>query len=570
MLSVLVCSAGLAQQPPAPNAATGPASGMEAETVPDPALETGPEAALETSRAKVPMLCTPDARIGAILVERVNVFDLEDVEADVEGRFYRLVNLLHRPMLSRPETIRSLLALEVGEPCDWERLEEAERILRSFSFVQDAWIDAEERHGDLVTVRARVQDAWSTRLAVSIRSEGGVTTRSARVREVNLLGTGASLAFGRSEDQDRTEKTFEYEHPALGEERWRVGLDLEDNSDGDLQRVRVRRPFYTLDERWAVDGFVDNVERDEKVYVGSEEVDRWRLDGTGGLLEYGWSPRGYREGRLERWRVRLGYDEQRWWPTFAGSTVQRPDLRPVDRERVLAGLRAEWWDVDFRRVSFVNTARRVEDLDLGRLLTLGADIALPALSDDSGGRLFAAFHEGFELSGTGFLQINAAHEIEQVGGRWIDALTRFEGRLYLKPTGLQTLYFRILAARGDALSGHRRFLLGGDTGLRAYESRAFSGERLLLLTAEHRFFSTWELGQLMRVGLVGFVELGGAWDSGTRFSSELMHPGVGIGLRGLVLPSSGGTTLHLDVAFPLDDEGGEDRIRVSFRAQRSF
>jgi hypothetical protein len=60
--------------------------------------------------------------------------------------------------------------------------------------------------------------------------------------------------------------------------------------------------------------------------------------------------------------------------------------------------------------------------------------------------------------------------------------------------------------------------------------------------------------------------------TGSRRSWEELHPDVGLGLRLAILESSGGTTLHLDAAAPLDPNGDveEESVRFSFLTAATF
>ncbi len=513
--------------------------------------------------------CRAGAPVGRIVVERVGVFDTSLPGED--RPFYRLVDALHRPMQTRESTIRRFLPLGPGAGCSPAVIEEAERILRGLPFVQDAWVVPAGVDGSgRVVIRVRVQDTWSTRLRLSWASRGGESRRTFRVQETNLLGTGNRLAWERTRDEDRSERTFTWEAPAIGNDHMEAMVSFSDNSDGEARAFRLARPFWKLDARRSFGVELSSREEERRVYRTADEADRWHHEREDHRLWWGASP-GLAGNRLFRWTAALRQVRERWNRLVA---TPGPDagLQPRDRDLLLGEVHVEWRRVDFRRVRHLETARRVEDLDLGT--TLGATLAfsLPGLSEDRGGSFSAEARTGFPLGERTWAVLRLTHAIERLGDEWLDAETRLEATAWRVLSPRRTLRARLVASRGSALEGHRRALLGGGQGLRGYRSRAFSGANLLLVQLEHRTFTGWEPFRLVRVGWVAFLEAGAAWDEGEPLALDRVHPDAGIGLRLFLLRSSGGTTLHLDLAWPLDPNGdpGHRSLRYTFLTSRGF
>jgi hypothetical protein len=72
------------------------------------------------------------------------------------------------------------------------------------------------------------------------------------------------------------------------------------------------------------------------------------------------------------------------------------------------------------------------------------------------------------------------------------------------------------------------FDLGFRSGLRAFQSHAFTGDRAWFATAEYRYALFPELAKLAAVGIAAFAERGGAWFAGAPARNGT---DVGIGLR---------------------------------------
>jgi len=107
--------------------------------------------------------------------------------------------------------------------------------------------------------------------------------------------------------------------------------------------------------------------------------------------------------------------------------------------------------------------------------------------------------------------------------------------------------------------------------LRGYPTNYQRGAQRLLFTAERRFYSDWYPYRLIRVGGAVFYDVGRAWGGPYEAGSSRHWPAdIGFGLRLLSARSSSGTTLHVDVAFPLEREPGVKAYQFSFQSKTGF
>jgi len=529
----------------APSVGPGPADGVVAAVVP-----AGP-------------VCAPGTRIAKIDVEVLDVFDLTAPE---QSRwFHRAANAVHAPMRSRAWAIRKVLTLREGDRCTPEALLEAERGLRLFTFVQDAWVEAVARSGDDVTVRVRVRDAWSTRVRLSFDAQGGEDRSKFKLYEQNLLGTGTALGWENLRGPERTERALDVSAPALLGRGWRAASRLSDNSDGYHREASLERPFRSLADDWSLSIAGTTDERDEKVYGGPDPIDVWRLDGHSAAILAGFSPGGSEDVVVRRF-AGLAFERRSWRLADApGVGPLRPDLAPRDAATTALRFGVERREIDFRRVRRVETDTRIEDFDLGAVYSAWLDVAPKALSPDAALWLRLAARKGFELRDGSFFVIEATHEIRRLRGDWYGARTGLDARWWRVLSPSRTAFFRAFALTTRGADGPDRPLLGGDTGLRGYEAHAFAGANLLLAVAEHRWFTSREILGLARIGFAAFVDAGGAFDGAPSWRD--LHPDVGVGLRLAVLRTAHGTTLHFDAAYALDPNGPPNdgrRLRLSF------
>jgi hypothetical protein len=498
-------------------------------------------------------LCAPGTVIGAIDIETVNVFDTS-IPAENKG-IYRAANWVHSLNLTRASRVRSLLIVRPGEPCDLDRLAEAERELRNLPFLADAWVEPIAREGNEVRIKVRVRDSWSTRIGISAGVAGGSERASFRIVERNLLGTGVGLGWRYQKDIDRTLRTFELYAPSLTRQRWQVDALYSDNSDGFQRTLAVTRPFYSLDTPWNTLVSADRRELEQKVYDFGQEIDLWRRNYEGSRATFGWArPRAPGRSVL-RWYGGVRRLHETWERVNPEKPPPVPETVPPDADAWLAGVGFEWIAPRFVKTAFLDSGRRVEDLDLSTRVVVTVDRSIASLSEQRAFQLEATASTGHTLDESSTLLLQASQLVRMSGGDWYDTITTLNAAYYLKPHPLHTTYISLAGARGVDLPSTSQFLLGADTGLRGYAARQFDGDRTVLLQAEHRVFLSREWLRLVRLAFVGFVDVGLAWDSRDEVSWSELRPDAGVGVRISLLRGTRGAGLAAYAGYPLDRDG---------------
>ena len=183
----------------------------------------------------------PGTPIVAVLVERHDVFDLDDPATS--ARVYRWVDALHA--LTREEFIRSLLLFAVGDVLDPLRLAESELILRGTGFLNPVTISARPVSGGAEVV-VETWDQWTIGVDVSYDVSGNREEYGFGISDDNLLGTGKSVSFGMTSDPERTSTSAGYKDRTLFGTRWQVDLELTESSDGYARFLRTEYPFFAL------------------------------------------------------------------------------------------------------------------------------------------------------------------------------------------------------------------------------------------------------------------------------------------------------------------------------------
>ena len=505
-----------------------------------------------------------EATIGKIEIRIGNIFDPEDPGEN--NRIYMMANRLHRT--TRPQVIERLLLLQSGQKFSIYRLEESERILRSQGFLHEAEIYPIRWNGRTVDLRVVTRDVWTLKVGLSVSRSGGTNETDFSLEDSNFLGTGKEVTLKHMSDVDRTGFLVRYVDPNISGTRAQLELSYADNSDGIFGKLRLRRPFYSLETRMAAGiEFVED-DRTETFYTLGEVSHEFQHIATFAEAWTGLS-RGLVDDQTRRWYAGFTYRRDRFQAT------ERPVLQPPFTDRILTYPWIGFESIEYKQIETrdLNLIGRTEDLDLGRRFSGRIGWA----SELFGGTIDQAVFSGDFSVGAmpkprhlvlfnGYT--NGRWQEEGLENFWAGASLRYFWRnLGGKHAFVATLGFDAV----DNLDPEHQLLLGGDTGLRGYPLRYQDGQRRALLTLEQRFYTDWHPFRLAHVGGAIFFDAGRAWTPGQDIASERgTLTDVGLGLRISPSRSGLGTMFHLDVAFPLDADGDIDKVQFLFSTRDSF
>jgi len=550
-----------------------------AMTMPCPAARAGDAGLLPNVRARAHRLSlerpagvpedialeSAHARIGTVRIITNNIFDTARPEEDAS--LFRLANKLH--IGTRASTIQDQLLFRTGEAYDGRLLEESERILRGTRYLQDANIRPVAWHDGVVDIEVITHDVWTLNPGVSFGRKGGKNSTGVGVEELNLLGLGSQISFGRHSDVDRTSTTLEYQDPQLFGSWWQLSAGYSDNSDGRTQVARIEHPFYALDNRWAM-GFAAN--RDDRVdsrYNLGEISDQFGVSARNATVYGGWS-KGLQDGWVTRLTAGVTYDESRF-DSVIGETGATT-LLPPDRKLVYPWIGYEWIQDEFEKTHNRDQIEKTEDFLLGLHAHARLGYAASSFGSDRNAWILASgVSRGFTPGERHRLLLSASLTGRHEDTGFADVLGGVGARYYFRQSERRVLFLGASADVGSNLDGDHQILLGGDNGLRGYPLRYQAGNGRWLITAEQRVFTNWYPFRLFNVGAAVFADAGRTWGANPGGSPSLgLQKDVGFGLRLGNSRSALGNVLHVDVAFPLDRGTDVKGVQFLVTTQRSF
>ena len=505
------------------------------------------------------------AVIGKVTIVNRNIFDLDNPLED--KWLYRSANRLH--IITKPHVIESQLLFGEGDPYSLRLGDESERILRQNAYLSEATIKPVHVEDGVVDVEVETIDVWTLTPDVSLGRSGGENRFGIGIEEQNLLGRGIKLGAKYRSNVDRDTLSLTYLDRNFLLDRYVLGANIADSSDGFYQQIRFGKPFYALDRQRAGGFFFSRGERIDQLYDRGTVVAEYENTFDYHEASYGIS-RGLQNGWVRRYTFGLAYEYNAF--DESPDALLPITIIPDDREYLYPFVNFQIIEDKFETTANFDQIHRTEDRYVGRSLNLRIGYSNnSAGSTENAWHYRAGFSNSLVATSLTSLTIRAG-----LSGRWengnaqnalLSAGLRFHRRLSKR----QLFYASLSGSASENLDIDNPLYLGGETGLRGYPLRYQNGERKALLTLEQRFFSDWYPFRLVHVGAAIFFDAGQVWgDSPVGATNLGLLKDVGFGLRLGNTRSGNGRVVHIDIAFPLDGEDDIDKVQILIEAKGSF
>lgn len=454
---------------------------------------------------------------------------------------------------TKDHVIRQELLLEEGDVYIQDDELESERILRRKPYLGSAEIIAtRDPNTNLIFIEVEVTDLWSffPALDVPVFSKDK-TGFLVALSDSNVFGSGDS---GRLRYEQIREEGEEPRHLISGlyrvfrlfDSHWEFDGVYTQKREGISWDASLKRPLYSLQTRWSAE------------FTASEAIDerRWYEQGVKTAVferssqsESGQIIRSFgdrrRQTQIALWLVseRASFKEIEKEPSSA------VDFQ--DRNTKMVGLSLGHRKVNFIRTRFLNKMGRVEDIGVGYGYGVSIGRASPFYGSDrreTSVSLFLNASQAYRdlLFANGRAGVTTRFvEHEEEDSVFEASIKAVRKNLFLG----QTLAARISTNMQFGLEGEQQVFLDGNSGIRGYDPRQFSGTKRIRLNLESRTILLEH--PLIVVGSAIFADVGYIWE-GDAFDVGTPKRSVGVGLR-LGLPKlSGSRVYRADLAYPLD------------------
>ena len=502
--------------------------------------------------------------IGNITFDRQNVFDT--TQPAENKALYRLANRWH--IVTRQSVILAQLLFRQGDPYSRRILDESERLLRGNNYIYDAKITPVRYADGTVDILVWTRDVWTIAPELSFSRTGGENKTRIALSEKNLFGRGTTIRVSREDNVDRVTTRLAFFDNNIFKSRTSLFLNLSNSSDGNTQQIRVQRPFFALDTRWAVGGSLRNDDLEERVYDLGNTVAEYRQEINRHVL-FGGLSTGLKNGWVRRWTAGMVYDINQFSPVVDGTLAE---LLPEDRRLIYPFIGFELLEDEFQTAANRDQMERTEDFYFGTRFTAGLGYASKSFDADRDALIYSlGASKGF-----GSMEKKATLLASTMSGR-VDGGNADNTRInlsarYYSHQSKQWLFFAAMSGSwGKDLDLDNYLQLGGDNGLRGYPLRYQTGSARLLISIEERYFTHWYPFRLFRVGFAAFVDAGRTWGDNPAAGPPLgWLRNVGIGLRIVPTRASGREIYHLDLAFPLDGDPSIDGVQILLQTKTNF
>ena len=504
------------------------------------------------------------AVVGEIVVDNQNIFNLQDPKDDT--KLFRLANRLHPR--TRAYIIRQQLLFRSGERYKRRLLDESERILRGDRYFYDAWIRPVRYHDGKVDLRVTTRDVWTLNPGFNFGRSGGTNSTGVQLQEINLAGSGTSLAVSHSKNVDRSSSQAEVSNMNAFGTWTMVDLNYADLSDGHLRELTLNRPFYSLDTRWAAGLAGQDDAQTDRLYDRGQVVDQFQDKHESAQIYAGWS-QGLQNGWVRRWSSGISYDEHLFTPV---STWTGVSAIPQDRRFVYPWVQFDLVQDDYLKLINHDQIARTEDFYLGTTASVRVGYADAAVgSSRSAILLQSSAGRGFRDGGTSTLLLAGTFTGRVEAGELTNGLLSGSARYYVEQSSNWLFFTTLVGTRGWRLDLEDQVLLGGDNGLRGYPLRYQDGTARALMTVEQRFFTDWYPFRLFRVGAAVFADAGRTWGTAPLATPSLgLLSDAGFGLRLGNARSGLGNVVHVDLAFPFNGDNSIKRVQFLVQTEQRF
>ncbi len=523
------------------------------------------EAKKKRSRALKPV------KVGTISVDVRNIFD-----PSVPGEnnwLFRLANYLHIP--TKPSVIRREMLVYPGDWTDLERIEETERNLRALPFVKDAKITQELSPDGRVNLLVKTQDSWTTQPQFNISSEGGQTSYSTGIEEINLLGYGKDFSYFYKNNVDGITHSLGYNDPQFLNTRLKLASGFQDTPTGNAQDVNLSRPFYSLTSRAAAGLPVAHSNSLVKVFQDGVQISKYDQEHLS-LSPFAGVRVNNDPLNVVRTQLSYRYTED----IFRAQDVTLPGTLPDNKALSGPIASASLTQSDFIKETFADRTGRVEDINLGHETNLGVgyigralgatENAIPFSANDSFG--FGGNGSWFGLVSYGTSARYALLTQGQTGGRLFNTIYFANANYYrhLLEDFPMTGVFHAESAYLQHPDSDNVLALGGDTGMRGFKVHSFTGNKSILCNLENRFYYPKEILHLAYVGGAVFVDAGQVQPQGLGFTAKDFHVDVGAGMRFGMTRSAEGTVFRVDLAYAIGPVQQSNRWILSISSAQGF
>lgn len=494
----------------------------------------------------------------------VNVFDTEDPNEN--NGLFRLLNSVH--VTTRQKVIRGQLLFKEGDKIDPDLMSETGRNLRQRKYLTNAYVLPVRECGDQVDVLVVTRDAWALEPQFSFSKKSTDKQTGVGINDGNVFGTGNALSITYKENSQRNLVSYDFSNPHLLNKPIAVQLTYQDTSDGRNIFADVSHPFYSLESPWTAGFLIADISQVETIRSRGKIINEFNHQAIDDEIYWG-EAFSVTDNTTQRVLVGFAKEEDNFQTIDASKQAV-----PLQDKASYPWLEYQYLTNKFGVYKNINQIQRPEDIQLGHALVARIGFAGTNFGNPDDVLRYKATYDFTK-------DIAQKHIVQYELG--------VDGKQHLQTTGLDPAilsaavsyhyfqdeknrwYARMAYDIGQHLPQHKELTLGDVTGLRGYPTDYVRGDTRYVFTLERRYFTDLYLFNILRVGLVGFVDVGRAWGLNSDPNPPVLSD-VGFGLRLSSTKVRVGNVIHFDIATPTSARNQPDvsKYQILIGASQKF
>ena len=512
-----------------------------------------------------------------ITIDKINVISHPIFDESAPDAFFihRWANYLH--INSKESTVLEQLAFAPGDKIDQKDIEEAQRLIRTVSYIRDAKIsvlnDESESEDSQEVVVVETWDNWSLLPTIGLSKSGGDTKSSFGIKEDNLLGLGVTTRIKYQSTNDRTGYKFAFNSPFHLIKHANIGAEFYDNSDGQASTFLFNKPFYTLDTPNMYSVYWNDDKRVDTLKQNGDNINEFEHSIEHTTLSYGWLL-SQQHDSINRLSVGLTQNKHQFQAPLRPNLVPSlyPGPLPQDRSFTYPWISYEYLQDDFSVLSNIHLINNREDFNLGwnHIVQFGIETNDIADGASVGYHVNAKSSRGWQLENHLFLaSLVGEADIDTGEANFFNVGLNAEYFYQMNPKW--TAYTKATIATSNNNYLDRTFALGDETGIRGYPNDYQHGDNQWVFTAELRNYPNINLYQLAELGWAFFTDVGQAFGGTDEFNeTNGLIGSVGVGARIYSSKSSYGNVAHIDIAMPFSQGQHVNTWEFRFQVKDHF
>lgn len=493
---------------------------------------------------------------------QVGVFDEDN--PDENNSLYRFLNKIH--VNTKEYVVAPQLLFKEGDTLDTGVILETERLLRTRGYFYTAFIVPHVICDDQVDLVVVTRDSWSLEIEASFSHSGGDSSSGFGFSDGNIFGSGNSFSVEYEQENESRGMSYTFRTDHLFNSRIATRLSYADKSDGEDIVVELGLPFYSRSSLWGGGIAYRDEGEDEIIRAKGDEINRFRHETLYQEIHVG---RLLHNGKHATQRLLAGLtSEDDTFYAGANTHLGIPEAR---------GAKYPWVEYQYLEDRYavyrnLNQIQRTEDLAMG--ITFDFRLGYGEASPSEHGNLLRYIGNYQHIIGVGDdhllhleLSVDGRDHLDSKG--YDSAIWRSKVAYNIMQNVNNRWYASFSYDAGQNLEQYEELTVGGSVGLRGYPADFQRGKKRMIANIERRYYSDWHWFNLIRVGAVGFIEAGKAWDGPIQSNNKILAD-VGFGLRFSSSKARVGSIVHIDIATPLVDRDGIDDYQLLIEAKRQF